>query len=128
AIDIGNIECWSISINGTLGTDGGGSCQCDNPPTATGTGSTTICPGASAIVQAALTGTGPWDLTWSDGFQQNVSSSPATRTVSPSVTTVYTVTSVTDANCSGTSSGSATVTVDASVDCGSYFTITPCRL
>jgi subtilisin-like proprotein convertase family protein len=26
AIDTGSIECWSLSINGTVGTDGGGSC------------------------------------------------------------------------------------------------------
>jgi hypothetical protein len=80
-------------------------------PTATVSGGGTICVGVdSTTIQAALTGAGPWSVTWSDGFVQSVTSSPATRTVSPSVPTIYTVTAVSDANCSGFSSGSATVT------------------
>lgn len=77
------------------------------------TGSTTIAQGSSAEITAALTGVGPWNVTWSDGVVQNgVASSPATRTVNPSGTTTYTVTSVKDAaNCSGSRSGSAVITV-----------------
>ena len=80
-------------------------------------GSTTICNGGSATIQAALTGTGPWNVGWSDGINQNgVAASPATRSVSPSATTTYTVTSLTDANCTaqaGDRTGSAVVTVKA---------------
>jgi uncharacterized repeat protein (TIGR03803 family) len=76
-------------------------------------GGGTICAGGSATIQAALTGTPPWSITWSDSVTQSgISTSPAMRSVSPSVTTAYTVTSVSDANGPGTSSGSATVTVN----------------
>jgi YD repeat-containing protein len=81
-------------------------------PTATVSGGGTIDAGGSSMIQAALTGTAPWSLTWSDGVvQSNVNASPATRTVSPSATTTYTVSSISDASCSGTASGSATVTI-----------------
>jgi predicted outer membrane repeat protein len=82
-------------------------------PTAAVSGGGTICAGASSNIQAALTGTGPWNVTWSDSVSQNsVATSPAMRSVTPGATTVYTVTAVNDAHCAGTSSGSATVTVD----------------
>ncbi len=82
-------------------------------PTAVVSGGGAICPGNSANIQAALSGAGPWTLVWSDGFTQaNVAASPATRSVSPASTTIYSVTTVTDANCSNSGSGSATVTVN----------------
>jgi len=81
-------------------------------PTASVSGSTTICPGGSAAIKANLTGTAPWTVTWSDGVvQSGVNVNVANRSVSPSVTTVYTVTNVADAYCSNNGSGSATVTV-----------------
>ena len=84
------------------------------PPTALVSGSATICSGDSTIIQAALSGAAPWQVTWSDSVtQSNVLSSPATRTVSPTATTPYTIAVVSDANCVGNSSGSAIVTVNA---------------
>jgi hypothetical protein len=84
-------------------------------PTSVVSGSTTICAGGSATLSAALTGTPPWNLAWSDGAQQNaITSSPATRSVSPGLTTTYTLSSLTDAHCAAQSSdrtGSASVTV-----------------
>jgi hypothetical protein len=82
-------------------------------PTAAVSGSTTVCNGNSAAISAALTGTAPYTLNWSDGFNQTINSgTTATRTVSPTNTTSYTVTNVTDANgCSQAGTGSATVTV-----------------
>ena len=80
-------------------------------PTAAVSGGGEICLGGSTQISAALTGTGPWNVTWSDGLVQSSSGSPATRTVSPSATTVYTVTAVNDANCSGPATGAAAVTV-----------------
>jgi autotransporter-associated beta strand protein len=84
-------------------------------PTSTVSGGGTICNGGSSIIQAALTGAGPWSVTWSDGFSHSVSASPDTRTVSPGATTIYTVTTLSDANCAsqaGDRTGSATVTVE----------------
>ena len=82
-------------------------------PTATVSGDSTICPGASATITAALTGTAPWSVKWSDNTTQSINTgTTATRTVSPAATTTYTVTSVTDASgCPAVAgSGSATIT------------------
>ena len=91
-----------------------------NPrPTSVVSGTATICNGDATTIQAILNGTGPWNLTWSDGTNQNgVASSPATRSVSPSATTTYTVTALSDAHCTaqaGDRTGSAVVTVTATV-------------
>ncbi|HEV7429186.1 MAG TPA: hypothetical protein VGQ46_22760 [Thermoanaerobaculia bacterium] len=81
-------------------------------PTAAVSGSAAICAGGSSTITAALTGTAPWSVTWSDNVTQTINSgTTASRNVTPSASTTYTITSLTDANCSGTSSGSATVTV-----------------
>lgn len=81
-------------------------------PTATViTGETYINAGGTATLQAALTGIGPWTVTWSDGFVQTVSSSPATHTVSPASTQTYRVDAVSAGGCNGTASGMVTVTV-----------------
>ena len=83
-------------------------------PTASVSGSSAICNGGSATIEATLTGTGPWTIVWSDGATNTPSSSPATRTVSPTSSTTYTVSSLSDANCnsdSGDLTGSATITV-----------------
>ncbi|MBW3670291.1 MAG: hypothetical protein KY432_01320, partial [Acidobacteria bacterium] len=75
-----------------------------------------ICLTASATISATLTGTAPWNITWSDGVvQTGISTSTVDRTVSPSSSTTYTITAVSDASCTGSSSGAAVVTV---TDCG----------
>lgn len=80
--------------------------------TATLSGAAAVCKGGVATLQVALTGTPPWRLGWSDGFvQEGIASSPATREVSPGVTTVYTLTSVADAAGTGSVGGSALVTI-----------------
>ena len=85
-------------------------------PTATVGGTATICQGSATDITAALTGTGPWSVSWSDGVVQSVGVSPATRSVQPSSTTTYTVTSVIDAHCTGAGTGSAVVTVGLPID------------
>ena len=86
-------------------------------PTSVASGTATICNGGSTTISAALTGTGPWNVSWSDGSNQNaVATSPATRNASPSTTTTYTVTALSDANCTAVPAdltGSAVVTVNA---------------
>lgn len=107
-VRVGNGFCTLDSEQATVTVQ-----ACGSPATATVSGSATITQGGSAPIYAALTGTGPWDVTWSDGVTQNdVATSPANRLVSPNSTTTYTVTALTDGNgCAGTSSGSATITV-----------------
>jgi len=81
-------------------------------PEAVVSGGGTICQGSGVAIQAALTGTPPWNLTWSDGISQNgVTASPATRVVSPVSSMVYTLAGISDANGPGTSSGYAMVPV-----------------
>jgi len=81
-------------------------------PTATITGTTSICAGENAELSVALTGTAPFSLEFSDGFTaNNIETSPYIREVSPAQTTEYSITEVSDVNCSNTGSGSATVTI-----------------
>lgn len=75
-----------------------------------------ICSGDSASVNIALTGVGPWDLTYAiDGVPQTpvtgITSSP--YTIQSTAAGVYTVSAVSDNYCNGTSSGNATVTVSS---------------
>ena len=90
-------------------------------PTASISGSNTICSGSSANLQIALTGTGSWDFTYSttDSGGTNNSSligqstNPFPISVSPTENTTYTMVFVSDANCTGTITGaSVTVNVD----------------
>ncbi len=104
----------SFSDTNCTGTSSGSAVVTVNPqPTAVVSGSAAICAGASTTISATLTGTAPFNLMWSDGFVQTISSgTTASRSVTPSSTTTYTITTFSDANCTGTSSGSATVTVN----------------
>lgn len=75
-------------------------------------GSTSICSGGSATLTADLVGSGPWTLTWSDGtVQSGVTTTPATRSVSPTTATTYTLTSVSSTGCNQSGAGSATVSI-----------------
>lgn len=84
-------------------------------PTATVTGTTTICNGGSTDVSVALTGTGPWVFVGNDGSGDatfNATSSPLILSVTPNTNTTYIPVSITDANCIGTVSGNAVITVN----------------
>ncbi|MGZ5565463.1 MAG: S8 family serine peptidase, partial [Limisphaerales bacterium] len=83
------------------------------PPSAHVSGSTNLCLGSSAVIQVALTGNAPWILVWSDGYvQPGISVSPAQRTVTPQVSTSYSVNYVVDAQyVLGTNSGVAVMRV-----------------
>lgn len=81
-------------------------------PTATVTGSATICAGQTTEIRADLTGSGPFTVRWSDGFvDAGVVASASRHLVTPAATTTYTVTTVTDPGGSSAGTGSATVTV-----------------
>src|SRR5687767_12685742 len=81
---------------------------CAVPAKVSGTAS--VCSGSPATLTVNLVGTGPWTLTWSDGFvQSGVSANPATRTVSPTSATTYSLTSVSSTGCNQPGAGSATI-------------------
>lgn len=86
-------------------------------PTATISGSTTICIGGSANLTVTLSGTGlSFDFTYTDGNTDVTItgvSSPYTLVVTPSVSSVYTIESIEDSNgCSNTGTGTGTVNVN----------------
>ncbi|MBU3700178.1 MAG: hypothetical protein FGM33_09280, partial [Candidatus Kapabacteria bacterium] len=80
------------------------------------TGTATICSGGSTNLTITFNGVAPFSFSINNGASQNAPSSPHTVSVSPSSTTTYTVTSVTDANgCSALAAdrtGSAIVTLN----------------
>jgi len=84
-------------------------------PTATISGSATIPAGFSANLKVVLTGNPNWSITYFDGTSNttinNITNSPYYITVSPNVTTTYTLVSVSDNGCAGTVLGDATITV-----------------
>jgi hypothetical protein len=79
----------------------------------TASGNATITAGQTASIFADLTGTPPWNVTWSDGVTQSgLNQSHSVRNVTPVVNTNYTITSVVDGTgCNGSRSGTASVTV-----------------
>ncbi|MCB9185345.1 MAG: T9SS type A sorting domain-containing protein [Flavobacteriales bacterium] len=108
----GGSLCGSIDQTGTLVTV--------NPePTAAVSGGGAVCSGNSAIVTVDFTGTAPWTVQWAwDGTpgttETGITDNPYTFGVPANTYGELTIVSVSDGNvCSGTSSGSATIT-DAS--------------
>jgi len=87
---------------------------CDGAAAAVGGGGI-IARGGSTTIQALLTGLAPWTLTWSDGLVATTSVSPAVRTVSPTVSTAYSVVSVSDGLCTGSTTGSAVVEIQQQI-------------
>ena len=91
-----------------------------NPlPTAILSGTTSICQGETADLTVNLTGTGPWELTYqnSAGVASTVTatSSPYTLMVSPTNSTVISLTNVVDGNGCMNSISSNTATVNVTL-------------
>ncbi|MFT7344381.1 MAG: gliding motility-associated-like protein, partial [Lentimonas sp.] len=86
-------------------------------PTAIMSGDATICEGETADIQIALTGTGPWAVVYNDGTSDNtvsgITSSPYVITTGTSGS--YSLVSVSNAQCSGTTSGTADIVVNQQV-------------
>jgi hypothetical protein len=108
----------AISDANCTGTSSGTATVTVTPaPTATVSGGGTICSGGTLPnVSIELTGTQPWSLTYAvNGVPQTpvtgITSSPYVITGAAAGT--YTVTEVSDAGCTGTFSGSATVIVNS---------------
>jgi gliding motility-associated-like protein len=102
--------------NGCSATSNGNITIVVNPlPTATISGSSSICIGQSTPLDYNFTGTGPFNINYninsvntSAVLNNNVDS----IIVSPSATTTYTLVGVTDAFCSNTANGTVIVTVN----------------
>ncbi|MBL7924299.1 MAG: T9SS type A sorting domain-containing protein [Bacteroidia bacterium] len=108
------IRVWSDS--GTAGTFN--ICladQCANP-TATFGPNQAVCTGQTASLPVSFTGVPPYTFTYKNNttnqnFPVTTSLNPYNIQLSPSATTTYTLLSMNDAACSGTASGTASVTV-----------------
>ena len=92
--------------------------------TAVTSGTSTICSGSSASISTVLTGTPPWNITYTNGVTlfnyTGITSSPHTITVTPiSSPTTYSISTITDGNgCSTPTtsiSGSAVITTNPTV-------------
>lgn len=94
-------------------------------PTAVITGDTAICPSASTPLKVTFTGKAPWNFTWTDGTTPtsvaSTSVNPFTFNVSPTANKAYTLTALSDANCT---SISADITGQADVSLKSAPSIT----
>ncbi len=87
-----------------------------DPPTATISGTTSICEGDSALLTINATSVGPFRVTMSNGIGGlpsviNFWQTTHSFWVYPTQTTTYTLTSVQNNACSGTTSGQAVITV-----------------
>lgn len=84
-------------------------------PTATVSGGGTICAGdAIPDISITLTGTGPWDITYTDGVTPvTVVANTSPYVISNGADGTYSVTAINDANCNGTASGSGTILTNA---------------
>ena len=87
-----------------------------NPlPTATMSGSTSICIGQSTPLDFNFTGTGPYNINYDIDITPTsavLSNNIDSIVVSPTSTTTYTLIDVTDANCTNSANGTVVVTVN----------------
>ncbi len=93
--------------------------------TATLSGDNNICEGQSTDLTFALTGTGPFTITYSDGSSNyvlnNINGPSHTESVTPTTNTTYSLVSITAAlNCSGTTSGTATIDVGSLISVNGF--------
>jgi gliding motility-associated-like protein len=111
----GNYVVTVTDANGCVGTSPAFTVTVNPLPTAVISQNSVICAGESAPVNLVFTGTPPFNFTYTNG-QQNFTGTSAshttTLTLSPTATTTYTLVSVTDANCPGSVSGNAVITVN----------------
>jgi hypothetical protein len=96
-----DIQTFSVTIN--------------SAPSAAISGGGTVCGSGPVNIAIDLTGLGPWDITYSDGTNNttltNQSVSPINIPASSSGN--YTIVSVSNSNCTGSTSGIATVVINA---------------
>lgn len=118
AIDLASSTAGTYTVTNSIAANG--SCPADAQtfsvtiaaaPAATVSGGGTQCGSGSVPVNVTLTGSGPWDITYSDGTTSatatGVTASPFVITATSSGT--YTVSNVTMNGCSAAGTGSASV-------------------
>jgi hypothetical protein len=117
SININTAGVYTVTVcdaNGCTGT-ASAAVTVSPLPTAALSGTSTICLGSSTAITIAFTGSVPFTYSYTDGVSVSgpltTNSNPVIINVSPTVTTVYTLVSVADANCTGVVMGNATVTV-----------------
>lgn len=107
---VSNSNCPGGSASGTY------TVNVTTPPTATLSGTDTICNEHSAPLSISFTGTAPWTFSYSaNGVPVDTittSLNPYTITVSPTTTTTYALTGVSSGSCPGSVSGTATIKVN----------------
>lgn len=107
-VTVSNANCTGTVL-------GNASITVNQLPSALISGTPEICNGDQTTIEVAFTGVAPFTYRYSDGSNTYgpfvAASSPVSINVSPSVSTNYTLISVDDANCSGSVSGNALVTV-----------------
>ncbi|MBI5217972.1 MAG: choice-of-anchor J domain-containing protein [Bacteroidia bacterium] len=108
------LDVFQDACHGTV--SGNADITVNEIPTVTLTGTTTICHDSSAVLTVQFTGAQPWDFTLSDGSATTnytgITANPYEITVNPLVATDYTITVVSDANCTGNGSDTVTITVN----------------
>ncbi|HFA49330.1 MAG TPA: T9SS type A sorting domain-containing protein [Bacteroidetes bacterium] len=89
-------------------------------PTAVMSGDASICEGEAAAISIDFTGEAPWSFLIRFGNTNlaftNISDNPFTFSPRPATSTSYTIASLSDANCPGVASGTATVTVSEQLE------------
>lgn len=108
------LRVWTPATGGTTGTFK--ICMSDicDAPTATLSGSYVMCTGGTVQAKVDFTGYAPWTFVYNNGStntQITTSSNPYFINVSPTVSTTYSLNSVSGPYCSGTASGQAVVTI-----------------
>jgi gliding motility-associated-like protein len=116
-ITINAAGTYTATLQSAAGCDSIATVVVATQPIATAkiSGGNPICLGQNTTISITLTGNAPWTLTYSDGSSSHtisgIMSSPYVLTVSPTATTTYSLTSVSDAKCSNTSLNSAVTVI-----------------
>jgi hypothetical protein len=99
------------NLCGTATTNSSAIITVCNVSTAILSGSQTIVSGGTANLSVAFTGPSPWNLNFNGQSYTNITTSPLIISVTPTTTTTYNLTSVSNVCGTGTVSGTATVTI-----------------
>ena len=106
-LNVSNFACSSGTVSGTA------TINVIQPATASLEGGTAVCPGSTVPLTVNFTGNGPFVFTYTvnngNPMQISTVSNPYTFNVTPSITSTYTLTSVSVSGCPGTITGNPQV-------------------